>query len=203
MSQPEPPPSYTPQPYVAGPPPPRRGGVPVWVWALFGGCGGCLLLFIPILAAILFPVFAKAREKARQITCLTNLKQIGIAAQMYAQDNDQTLPPAGQWSDTLQPFLGHRTEERPLFHCPAVPESAAYGYAYNSRVAGKSVLHIASPDSTLLVYDSTTWTKNASDPGTSLPPDGRHNNGNNVSFADGHARWLRADVAPGTAASSR
>ena len=41
---------------------------------------------IAILAAILFPVFAKAREKARQTSCLSNLKQLGLACMMYAQD---------------------------------------------------------------------------------------------------------------------
>ena len=47
---------------------------------------------IAILAAILFPVFAQAREKARQATCLSNLKQIGTALMMYTQDYDEILP---------------------------------------------------------------------------------------------------------------
>ena len=51
-----------------------------------------LLVVIAILAAILFPVFAKAREKARQITCLSNMKQLGLALQQYTQDYDETLP---------------------------------------------------------------------------------------------------------------
>ncbi len=48
-----------------------------------------VIAIIAILAAILFPVFAKAREKARQTSCLSNLKQIGTAWQMYAQDYDE------------------------------------------------------------------------------------------------------------------
>jgi len=51
-----------------------------------------VIAIIAILAAILFPVFAKAREKARQTACLSNLKQIGLAFMMYAQDYDETLP---------------------------------------------------------------------------------------------------------------
>jgi prepilin-type processing-associated H-X9-DG protein len=47
---------------------------------------------IAILAAILFPVFARAREKARQTSCLSNMKQMGLAMMMYAQDYDETLP---------------------------------------------------------------------------------------------------------------
>lgn len=51
-----------------------------------------VIAIIAILAAILFPVFAQAREKARQAACLSNMKQIGIAMLMYSQDYDETLP---------------------------------------------------------------------------------------------------------------
>ena len=50
-----------------------------------------VIAIIAILAAILFPVFAKAREKARQASCQNNLKQIGIAVLAYAEDNDEVL----------------------------------------------------------------------------------------------------------------
>ncbi|MBC8139423.1 MAG: prepilin-type N-terminal cleavage/methylation domain-containing protein [Fibrella sp.] len=53
-----------------------------------------VIAIIAILAAILFPVFAQAREKARQASCLSNLKQIGVAWLMYAQDYDEVIPPA-------------------------------------------------------------------------------------------------------------
>jgi len=51
-----------------------------------------VIAIIAILAAILFPVFARAREKARQTSCLSNMKQIGLAFMMYTQDYDETLP---------------------------------------------------------------------------------------------------------------
>lgn len=50
-----------------------------------------VVAIIAILAAILFPVFAQAREKARSISCLSNMKQIGLGVQMYIQDNDERL----------------------------------------------------------------------------------------------------------------
>ena len=51
-----------------------------------------VIAIIAILAAILFPVFAKAREKARQTSCLSNVKQLGLGLMMYAQDYDEKLP---------------------------------------------------------------------------------------------------------------
>lgn len=64
-----------------------------------------VIAIIAILAAILFPVFAKAREAARKTACINNLKQIGTGIMMYAQDYDETLPsapfanaPAGLWN---------------------------------------------------------------------------------------------------------
>jgi prepilin-type N-terminal cleavage/methylation domain-containing protein/prepilin-type processing-associated H-X9-DG protein len=56
-----------------------------------------VIAIIAILAAILFPVFAQARDKARQAACLSNLKQAGSALTMYVQDYDETLPNACQW----------------------------------------------------------------------------------------------------------
>ncbi|MER3474816.1 MAG: hypothetical protein C4335_12500, partial [Armatimonadota bacterium] len=53
-----------------------------------------VIAIIAILAAILFPVFAQAREKARQATCLSNMKQMGLATRMYLQDYDETWFPA-------------------------------------------------------------------------------------------------------------
>jgi prepilin-type N-terminal cleavage/methylation domain-containing protein/prepilin-type processing-associated H-X9-DG protein len=51
-----------------------------------------VIAIIAILASILFPVFARAREKARQTSCLSNLKQLGLGMLMYAQDNDELFP---------------------------------------------------------------------------------------------------------------
>ena len=62
-----------------------------------------VIAIIAILAAILFPVFAQAREKARQTSCLSNTKQIGVGVQMYTQDFDETLPMGGYRFGTTEP----------------------------------------------------------------------------------------------------
>src|SRR5579871_2552501 len=73
-----------------------------------------VIAIIAILAAILFPVFAKAREKARQTSCLSNQKQILLAWHMYAQDYDETVIPYSStgasggyvypWTLLIQPY---------------------------------------------------------------------------------------------------
>src|SRR5436305_11750411 len=71
-----------------------------------------VIAIIAILAAILFPVFAQARDKARQTMCLSNGKQIGMALSMYTQDFDEKLPrvwtggpPARDWTLDLLPYI--------------------------------------------------------------------------------------------------
>jgi prepilin-type N-terminal cleavage/methylation domain-containing protein/prepilin-type processing-associated H-X9-DG protein len=65
-----------------------------------------VIAIIAILAAILFPVFARAREKARQASCLSNLRQIGTAVMMYLQDHDETFPFVLDWSANWTPCGG-------------------------------------------------------------------------------------------------
>jgi len=64
-----------------------------------------VIAIIAILAAILFPVFAKAREKARQTSCLSNLKQLGLGMLMYAQDYDETFSGMGNGRSTTVPVI--------------------------------------------------------------------------------------------------
>ncbi len=66
-----------------------------------------VIAIIAILAAILFPVFAKAREKARQSSCLSNMKQIVLGTMQYAQDYDERLPM--RWLATDSAGTGYPT----------------------------------------------------------------------------------------------
>jgi prepilin-type N-terminal cleavage/methylation domain-containing protein/prepilin-type processing-associated H-X9-DG protein len=85
-----------------------------------------VIAIIAILAAILFPVFAKAREKARQSSCLNNLKQVGTAANLYFDDWDDRLyfHHAGleeiTWASRLKPY----TRNEGVYVCPSDPETA-------------------------------------------------------------------------------
>jgi prepilin-type N-terminal cleavage/methylation domain-containing protein len=90
-----------------------------------------VIAIIAIIAAILFPVFAQAREKAREITCVSNARQIGISVRMYVQDNDETMPIFEMYNTAASGGApgtpGHRGVEdevapyaksKPLFLCP-------------------------------------------------------------------------------------
>ncbi len=93
-----------------------------------------VIAIIAILAAILFPVFARAREKARQTSCLSNLKQVGIAVSMYVQDYDERMPynyhynaartMLWWWQDDVRPYI--RNEQ--VYVCPSVGNSIQYTY---------------------------------------------------------------------------
>jgi general secretion pathway protein G len=64
-----------------------------------------VIAIIAILAGLVFPVFASARGKAREITCISNLRQIGLGIRMYAQDYDELYPWAVDPTDKLTPII--------------------------------------------------------------------------------------------------
>lgn len=84
-----------------------------------------VIAIIAILAAILFPVFAQAREKARAASCTSNLKQLGIGMLMYKQDYDEKFPfggwmpngnvGTGEWQNTTQPYI----KNKGVYYCPS------------------------------------------------------------------------------------
>ena len=88
-----------------------------------------VIAIIAILAAILFPVFAQARESARMTACLSNMKQMGLSLRMYSQDYDETYPNirlvdfASVWKNGLLPYQKN-TE---IFACPSNPYSKPKG----------------------------------------------------------------------------
>src|SRR5437868_1601599 len=89
-----------------------------------------VIAIIAILAAILLPVLAQAREKARQTTCLSNLKQLGTAAQMYAQDYEERLPGTELGEGNGEYFWGEMlalyTKSHDLLNCPSAPVKTLY-----------------------------------------------------------------------------
>ncbi|NPV45908.1 MAG: DUF1559 domain-containing protein [Armatimonadetes bacterium] len=88
-----------------------------------------VIAIIAILAAILFPVFARAREQARRTSCLSNLKQLALAAMMYGQDYDELLPVGATQGNSLWNVvqgLYPYVKNSQVFYCPSISILAAY-----------------------------------------------------------------------------
>jgi prepilin-type N-terminal cleavage/methylation domain-containing protein/prepilin-type processing-associated H-X9-DG protein len=105
-----------------------------------------VIAIIAILAAILFPVFAKAREKARQTQCLNNQRQIGTGLMLYAQDHEETFPTsAAVWGELNFPKNAKQ--------CPTLGAKVANGYVFSEFLSEKALGDISVPASELLVAD--------------------------------------------------
>jgi prepilin-type N-terminal cleavage/methylation domain-containing protein/prepilin-type processing-associated H-X9-DG protein len=180
-----------------------------------------VIAIIAILAAILFPVFAKAREAARQSSCLNNQKQLGTAMMMYVQDYDEVYPamfwagsqwnpnfgtPAGQpnyWGYELSTYI----KNNQVFRCPS-RKDVNTSYIYNLFLQQKSMAAVDAPASVAALADSTAdgwWGIDGSGFVAYYQADGvtknascrikdMHNEGANIAFADGHVKWQKREM---------
>ncbi len=183
-----------------------------------------VMAIIAILAAILFPVFAAARKKAAQISCLSNLKQIQLATILYFGDNDGRMPPHNVldfdengveidrhlWPEQMHDYVS----DQGVLSCPSELYGFKFGYAVNSRIFNVHESFIRVPAKVVTYWDlqravntpvadeffppEPTWCWNDGN-GTFI----RHTGGLNMAFADGHVKWFDGkpisgpDVYPG------
>jgi len=185
-----------------------------------------VIAIIAVLAAILFPVFARAREKARQTTCLSNVKQLMTATGMYVNDNDGQFPmsafPAGPYVATFNTVIVPYVKNDQLAQCPGEPQAmdvvamfALYGgpcpgtprytsYTTNAAVFLNGYLLQmtggTTPSETDIPRPSETillYDGNVTQT-QEMPVQARHNGTFVAGYADGHVKSLAAEVA-GTA----
>lgn len=213
-----------------------------------------VISIIAVLAAILFPVFARARENARRTSCMSNLKQMGLSMMQYVQDYDETFPlayytlptgtpasslPDGEfwtantvyWPQLLFPY--HKSIQ--VFWCPSaafsnksvdgspVPVNGQYGANRWIMPVSGIPLKISNINSSATTYLFLDWgtisalsTRSRTSQGDiaflpgmgeaggtcsmTLPAQkqdctsGRHFGGVNVTFADGHVKWLKSSA---------
>lgn len=155
---------------------------------------GIVVLILAFLAAVIWPIYKSAAPASKAAACLSNEKQLGIAAIMYANDHDNRFMPRDTWMDVIEPYSRNTEIER----CPGIErekgdQGQIYGYGFNSRLSIKDPESLGKPEELPLLYDSINLAKNASDPVTSLPnPPRLHGKTrrNNMGFADGHAKSL-------------
>ncbi|HEX2950829.1 MAG TPA: prepilin-type N-terminal cleavage/methylation domain-containing protein [Armatimonadota bacterium] len=142
-----------------------------------------VIAIIAILAAILFPLFGKAREKARQTQCMNNQKQITTNIQLYVQENEEKLPKsASVWSDLNIPAK--------VLKCPTAGKNIDNAYCYNNSMSGKAIGQFHDPTFTAVTVDGQHATTTAQPLPNIAYTLGdlsyRHNNMCIVGYVDGH-----------------
>ena len=181
-----------------------------------------VIAIIAILAAILFPVFAQAREKARQTSCLSNNKQYATATLMYAQDYDEAMPMSAYPTATgvvtfylsVDPYVKNKqiaacpSEPQAMkvaelvgYPAPGTPDYTSFGTNLDLFVANgfggplvpcPSLASIPRSSETVMTYDANTTF------GTSLAEpqvqlvQARHSESFVANFVDGHAKSIKA-----------
>jgi len=173
-----------------------------------------VIAIIAILAAILFPVFAKAREKARQSSCLSNVKQIALATLQYVQDYDEIFPfyLHSGFNMNVQTRIEPYMKSAQLWICPSQSANWYYywdnptgtgavtgpvgSYGWSVRLGWNgTIVKLAQatvPAETGMWADcqaslTILWENNYY---RTITP---HNDGGNMCYVDGHAKWQNKD----------
>lgn len=171
-----------------------------------------VIAIIAILAAMLLPALAQAREKARAISCVNKEKQLGLGLIMYTQDNQEYWPlqywntsawaPVIGWGGEIASYVG----DAQIFLCPSKQDTLC-SYVYNGYLsngsAGRASAAITNPSSLITTGDSTNngwWAIDGTNQilymtGAALNATCRikdvHNGGANFGYADGHVAWQK------------
>ena len=177
-----------------------------------------VIAIIGVLMAVLLPALTKVRTTARQVQCMSNLKDIGVAFYLYLDDHNETFPPGGgydsgrvnrSWEEYLYPSY---IDNRDVFICHT-PEiiagmlgSVTYKenfYGYNGFLGGGNIpegprrlANVTKPSTTIVCADAR---RGSGGPAPAIG-DGdfsisyRHSNGSNILFVSGAAQWFRKSV---------
>ena len=178
-----------------------------------------VIAIISILASILFPVFARARENARRASCISNMKQLGLAVMMYKQDYDGRFPKAGwadgenlpcpdgsgdmcgaSWEVKIYPYV----KSLQVYVCPSDSNRVwlgdnqgtgeiSYGYNY-ANLDNVNESAIEKPSQMIMMADTEGSVTYAlyqfnNSDGSRRISD-RHLNGSVLNYVDGHAKWI-------------
>ena len=182
-----------------------------------------VIVITGLLLAVLLPVFTKVRENARRATCVNNLRQIGMAITLYADEHNSRFPSiqgkSGTiwWYNCLEPYLGitDSTKGSDVCKCPSYKyhvytDSSHFSYGFNylglnymvdNVWYGKDISAVISPSQCIMVadgYGDGLFSNNACYYyiNYNQPPSARHSKGTNILFVDGHVGWFLVSAMP-------
>lgn len=171
------------------------------------------VIVVGLVAAILYPVFAPRRQFPRgHVSCISNLKQIGLGLIQYSQDYDERFPPVAAhgaafgWADAIYPYI----KSNQVFQCPVEPNGGQHDprlsgytdYWFNAQLSEGALRNISEPARLLAAGDGNDGTDltNARYSLSALPPQWisdtnsplyRHLGTANYLFADGHVKAMK------------
>ncbi len=154
-----------------------------------------VIAIIAILAAILFPVFARAREQARKTSCASNLRQLGLGFSMYTQDYDERFcqiwsgewnlnaatPRQTNWGPSIFPYIKNKA----VYLCPSDASSHGSSYLGNNYIGNAKIAIVPRPSEQVILMDGAIDDDCTRDPnpnrpgGTCNPADPTVKTGNN------------------------
>ncbi len=182
-----------------------------------------VIAIIAILAAILFPVFARAREKARTASCQSNVKQLCLAVLMYCQDYDERLPRhcrMGPLNDCPFTVIMPYIKNSQIYRCPSADDRYYFSYlhlpdsyGWNLMIDYRKLARIEFPSQTVMITDGREgwggwiapthgcigftdppWNCSAHCASKYAGTAMRHNGGANIGFVDGHVKFMSGDA---------
>jgi hypothetical protein len=147
---------------------------------------GIFLFMIPLLVlpAMLLPALAAAKQKAQEISCVNNEKQLALAIRIYSSDNKDQFPPDATWCDAINQAVGSEK----VFKCNAANSSSRCDYAFNAKLSGLDINKV-NPQTVLIFESDGGW--NANGGPELMISKSRHARMFVVAFADGSVQQLR------------
>lgn len=145
------------------------------------------LLMIPVfgmLGGMLLPALAAAKQKAQDINCVNNEKQLALAVRIYSGDHSNQFPPAATWCDAVKTSVGSEK----VFKCPAASSGSRCDYAFNTKLDGLDESKV-SPQTVMIFEADSGWNANGGPELMIGKP--RHAHVFVVAFADGSVQQLR------------